>query len=82
MAERTEALIESHDSLCLEVAILLDFTEDHVGGEAFHSIVELVLPELRGFVAHPIVWPKRVFLSMECSEVLNHLQSLLEDRSV
>ena len=82
MAERTEALIESHDSLCLEVAILLDFTEDHIGSEALNSIVELILPKLRGLVAHPIVWPIRISLSMECSEVLNHLQSLLEDCSV
>ena len=69
--ERFEALFEGHHGLRLQVTILLDLSEDQVGSEALYGVVELVLPELAGLSAHPIVWPVRVLLAMQILEVLN-----------
>ena len=80
--ERFEALFEGHHGLRLQVTILLDLSEDQVGGEALYGVVELVLPELAGLSAHPIVWPVRVRLAMQSLEVLDHAKTLLQDRRV
>ena len=78
-SDRFEALVEGHHGLRFQVAILLDLSEDQVGGEALHGVVELVLPELAGLSAHPIVWPVRVLLAMQILEMLDHGQTLLQN---
>ena len=75
-AERIKALIERHDRLRLQVAILLHLTEDHVRRKPLHRVVKLVLPKLAGLLAHPVVGPVRIFHAMQRPEVLNHPQPL------
>ena len=81
-SERFKALVEGHHGLRLQVAILLDLSEDQVGGEALHGVVELVLPELACLSAHPVVWPVRVLLAVQILEVLDHGETLLQNRRV
>ena len=80
--ERIEALLEGHHSLLFQVAIVLDLSEDHVGGESLDSVVELVFPESVGGSAHPVVWPAGVHLAVQMLVVLDRGKALLEDRSV
>ena len=58
-------LLESHDRLLLQVLVLLNLTEDNVGGEALNGVVELVLPEVLARVSHQEVRPARILLSMQ-----------------
>ena len=80
--ERDGALLESHYSLGLQVAVVLDLSEDHVTCEALHEQVELVLPELVRDSAHPEMWPSRIHLTVQILVVVDHLQALLQDRRV
>ena len=80
--ERIEALLEGHHGLLFQVAIVLDLSEDHVGGESLDSVVELVFPESVGGSAHPVVGPAGVHLAMQMLVVLDRGKALLEDRSV
>ena len=77
--ERIQALIERHDCLRIQIAILLHLTEDHIGRKPLHRVVKLVLPKVAGLLAHPVVWPVRVALAMQRPEVLNHPQALLQN---
>ena len=80
--ERIEALLEGHHGLLFQVAIVLDLSEDHVGGESLDSVVELVFPESLGGSTHPVVGPAGVHLTVQMLVVLNSGKALLEDRSV
>ena len=80
--ERIEALLEGHHGLLFQVAIVLDLSEDHVGGESLDSVVELVFPESVGSSAHPVVGPAGVHLTVQMLVVLNSGKALLEDGSV
>ena len=81
-AKASEALVDSHDGLLVEVAVVLDFTVDHVGEETLHSKVHLVLPEVVGRLTHEEVGPAGVADSVQVLVVLDRVEALLQDLCV
>lgn len=52
-----ELLISREELNILDVAIVLDLTENLVKEESFHSVVQLVFPETTADVSHNIMRP-------------------------
>ena len=77
-SEAFKALLEGHESLLVEVAIVLNFTESHVGGSALDNEVELVRPHVVGHSAHEDVRPASVLNSMEKTVVFDGGEALLQ----
>ena len=75
-------MINSQDGLLVQVAVVLHLTVDNVRGEALHSEVKFVLPELLCCSMHPEVRPARDSGSMELLVVIDGGQTLLENVGV
>lgn len=80
--EASKTLLERHNSLFVQVSVVLDFTVDHVGCESLNSDVGLVLPKTVGSLTHPEVGPASVSCTMQSLVVVDSGKSLLQDRSV
>ena len=52
-----DSLIDCHQSLLIEVTILLHFAEEHVTSEALDGKVELVAPHVATYSLHGVVGP-------------------------
>ena len=76
------ALLKSQDCILFEVIVLLDLTEDKVGGEALDGVVELVFPEVSAHVTHQKVGPASILLSMDVLIMLDISETILQDGSV
>ena len=77
-AEAREALLESHDGLLVQVAVLINFSIEHKGTESLDGEVELVAPHHLGCGPHEVVGPVHIARSMEVAVVINSAESLLE----
>ena len=80
--EACETLVDCHDGLFVEVAVVLNLAVDHVGEEALHCEVALVLPHSVGGLAHPEVRPAGISDPVQVLVVLNRLKALLKNLGV
>ena len=55
---------------------------EHVGSGALHCVIELVLPQPRSSLAHPVVGPASILRSVQHAVMLDSGKALLQDRSV
>ena len=74
----SKSLLNCHESLLIQMTVLLDLTIEHVACESFHGEVELVTPHILSNILHKMMRPVLEFMSMKIVVVLNSLQSMLE----
>ena len=77
-----DSLIDCHQSLLIEVTILLDFAEEHVTSETLDGKVELIAPHVATYSLHGVIGPVLELGTMDSIVVFDGIESLLEDLSV
>ena len=77
-----DSLIDCHQSLLIEITILLHFAEEHVTSEALDGKVELVAPHVATYSLHGVVGPVLELGTVDSIVVFDGIESLLEDLSV
>jgi len=73
-------VVESDEGSISEVSVLLNFSENDVGGEGLDGVVELVAHEVAGCALHVVMGPVlESVAAISDLVVFNQSKSLLED---
>ena len=76
-------LLNGHEGSLVQVSVLLDFIVNQVPSECLHRVVESITPHVLARLLHKVHGPVLVSVaSVSQLEVLNHLNSVLENASV